>query len=71
MSKRIGFAGTSTENNNTMKRNIEAQKKIVSELKEKYTTKETALYNKYSALEVMLEKLNAQSNSLYSMLNIG
>lgn len=71
LSKRIGFVGTSTENNNTLKRNIAKQKKLMSELKEKYATKETALYKKYSALETMLEKLNAQSNSLYSMLNIG
>lgn len=69
LSKRIGFTGTSTENSNTFKTNITKQKKLISELKEKYTTKETALYNKYSALETMLEKLNAQSNSLTSMLS--
>lgn len=71
LSKRIGFAGTSTENSNTMQKNIDKQKKLIKELKEKYTSKENALYKKYSALEVMLEKLNAQTNSLYSMLNIG
>lgn len=71
LSKRIGFSGTSTENNNTLKKNIDNQKKLISELKSKYTSKENALYKKYSALETMLEKLNAQSNSLYSMLNIG
>ena len=70
LSKRIGFSGSSTENNNTLSNYITKQKKLVSELQQKYTDKETALYNKYSALEVMLEKLNAQSNSLYSMLNI-
>lgn len=71
LSKRIGFEGTSTENSNTLKTYIEKQKKLITELQSKYTTKETSLYNKYSALETMLEKLNAQSNSLYSMLNIG
>ncbi|WP_270215193.1 flagellar filament capping protein FliD [Clostridium butyricum] len=71
LSKRIGFTGTSTENSNTFKTNITKQKKLISELKEKYTTRETALYKKYSSLETMLEKLNAQSSSLYSMLNIG
>lgn len=70
LSKRIGFSGTATENNNTLSNYITKQKKMISELQKKYTDKETALYNKYSALEVMLEKLNAQSNSLYSMLNI-
>ncbi|WP_294394652.1 flagellar filament capping protein FliD [uncultured Clostridium sp.] len=71
LSKRIGFSGTSTEKNNTLTTYISKQKKLITELKEKYTTKETALYKKYSSLETMLEKLNAQSNSLYSMLNIG
>lgn len=71
LSKKIGFSGTSTENNNTLKTYIDKQKKLITELKSKYTSRETALFNKYSALETMLEKLNAQSNSLYSMLNIG
>lgn len=70
LSKRVGFEGTSTESSNTLSKNILKQKTLVKELQSKYTTKETALYNKYSALEVMLEKLNAQSNSLYSMLGL-
>ena len=70
LSKRAGFEGTSTESANTLSKNISKQKTLIKELKSKYTTKETALYNKYSALEVMLEKLNAQSNSLYSMLGL-
>lgn len=70
LSKRIGFEGTSTENSNTLSKNITKQKSLITELKEKYSDKETALYKKYSNLEVMLEKLNAQSNSLYSMLGI-
>ena len=71
LSKRIGFVGTSTENSNTLKLNISKQKTLISELQDKYSDKETALYKKYSALETMLEKLNSQSNSLYAMLNIG
>lgn len=70
LSKKIGFAGTATESNNTYSTKITKQKKLIAELQEKYTTKETALYNKYSNLEVMLEKLNSQSNALYSMLGI-
>ncbi|VYT90066.1 flagellar filament capping protein FliD [Clostridium butyricum] len=70
LSQKIGFSGTSTENSNTLSKNIIKQKKLITELKDKYSTKETALYNKYSSLEVMLEKLNAQSNSLYSMLGL-
>lgn len=70
LSKRIGFDGTSTEKNNTLTNNISKQKSLITKLKEKYTDKENALYKKYSALEVMLEKLNAQTNSLYSMLGI-
>ena len=70
MSKRIGFDGTSTENSNTLSKNITKQKSLITQLKEKYSNKETALYKKYSNLEVMLEKLNSQSNSLYAMLGI-
>ncbi|GEQ17796.1 flagellar filament capping protein FliD [Clostridium butyricum] len=70
LSKRIGFDGTSTASSNTLSKNITKQKKLIEQLQEKYTTKETALYKKYSNLEVMLEKLNAQTNSLYSMLGI-
>lgn len=68
LSKRIGFEGTATENNNTLSNYITKQKTLIEELQDKYDDKETALYNKYSNLEVMLEKLNAQSNSLSSLL---
>ena len=70
LSQRIGFEGTSTETKNTLTENISKQKKLIKELKKKYSTKETALYKKYSNLEVMLEKLNSQSNSLYTMLGL-
>ena len=70
LSKRIGFDGTSTEKNNTLTNNISKQKTLASKLKSQYKDKETALYKKYSSLEVMLQKLNAQTNSLYSMLGI-
>lgn len=70
LSKRVGFEGTSTESTNTLTKNISKQNTLIKELKAKYTTKETALYKKYSNLEVMLEKLNAQTSSLYSMLGI-
>lgn len=70
LSKRIGFSGTATEKNNTISNKITKQKSLITQLKEKYKDKENALYKKYSALEVMLEKLNAQTNSLYSMLGI-
>ena len=68
LSQRIGFSGTSTENDNTLSNYITKQKKLITELKKKYSTKETALYNKYSNLEVQLEKLNSQYNSLTSLL---
>lgn len=71
LSKRIGFIGTATENSNTLTKKIQEQQKLAKELKAKYTTKENALYKKYSSLESMMEKMNAQSGSLYSMLGIG
>lgn len=67
---RIGFEGTSTESNNTLSNYISKQKKLIKELKSRYTSKETSLYNKYSNLETMLEKLNAQTSSLYTMLGL-
>lgn len=70
LAKRAGLEGTATESSNTLSKYISRQKTLIKELKSKYTDRETALYNKYSALEVALEKLNAQTNSLYSMLGI-
>lgn len=70
LSKRVGLEGTATESNNTLSNYIAKQKKLIKELKSKYSDRETALYNKYSALEVAMEKLNSQTNSLYSMLGI-
>lgn len=70
LSKRVGLEGTATETSNTLSKYIENQKKLVKELKKKYTDRENALYKKYSALEVAMGKLNSQSNSLYSMLGI-
>ena len=70
LAKRIGFEGTRTESNNTLTKAINEQKKLIKQLKKTYTTKENALYKKYSNLEVQLQKLNAQSSSLYSMLGI-
>lgn len=70
LAKRIGFEGTSTESNNTLSKNILKQKNVIKELQDRYKSKENALFKKYSALEVMLEKLNAQTNSLYSLLGM-
>lgn len=68
LSQRIGFEGTATESSNTLSKNILAQKKLIKELKQKYSTQEDRLYKKYSNLETMMEKLNSQTNSLMSLL---
>jgi len=41
---------------------------LISTLQDSLTDKETALYKKYSTLETLMEKLNAQQSSLTSML---
>lgn len=68
LSKKVGFVGTSTEANNTLTNNIRKKKQLIIDLNKSLTTKENALYKKYSVLETAMEKLNAQKSSLSSML---
>jgi flagellar hook-associated protein 2 len=65
---KVGLDGTSTQYNNTLTISIYKKKTLISELNKAFTNKETALYNKYSALETAMQKLNAQQSSLTSML---
>ena len=65
---KVGLDGTSTQYNNTLTKSIYKKKILIADLNEKFTDKETALYNKYSALETALQNLNSQQSSLSSML---
>lgn len=68
LAKKAGLDGTSTQYSNTLTKSIAEKKTLIDELNDKFSDKEDALYNKYSALETALEKLNAQQSSLSSML---
>ncbi|AWK50930.1 flagellar hook-associated protein [Clostridium beijerinckii] len=68
LAKKVGLDGTSTQYNNTLTASIYKKKSLISELNTAFTNKETALYNKYSALETAMQTLNSQQASLTSML---
>jgi len=68
LSKEAGLGGTSTQYNNTLTTGISKKKQLIYDLNKSFSTKETALYNKYSALETAMQKLNSQQSSLSSML---
>lgn len=68
LSKKVGLEGMSTEYNNILSKSIYNKKLLIADLNDKFTDKETALYNKYSALETALQTLNSQQASLTSML---
>lgn len=68
LSKKAGLAGSATELDNTITKNITTKKKLITKLNADYTSKENALYKKYSDLETAMQKLNSQQSSLASML---
>lgn len=71
LSKKVGLVGSSTENDNTITKNITTKKKLIYQLNSQLTTRENALYKKYSALETAMGQLNNQKSSLASMLGQG
>ncbi|BCZ48629.1 hypothetical protein psyc5s11_46960 [Clostridium gelidum] len=68
LSKKAGYSGSSTETDNTITNSIAKKKTLIAQLNSSLTTKENALYKKYSALEKAMEQLNSQKSSLASML---
>lgn len=68
LSKKAGLAGSATQLDNTITKNITTKKKLITKLNADYTSKENALYKKYSDLETAMQKLNSQQSSLASML---
>jgi len=68
LAKKAGLTGSSTETDNTLTKNIAKKKSLISDMNASFTTKENALYTKYSNLETMMQKLNSQQSSLTSML---
>lgn len=68
LSQKVGLDGTSTEYSNTLTKNIYNKKVLIADLNASFTTKQTALYKKYSNLETALQTLNSQQSSLASML---
>ncbi|MDU4800949.1 MAG: flagellar filament capping protein FliD [Clostridium butyricum] len=68
LAKKVGLDGTSTQYTNTLTKNIYEKKLLIADLNDLFTDKETALYNKYSALETAMQTMNSQQASLSSML---
>jgi flagellar hook-associated protein 2 len=66
--KKAGYTGSTTQYSNTLQTAIDNQTKLIASLQTKYATQQTALYNKYTALETAMNKYNSQSSSLSSML---
>ena len=66
--KKAGFTGSTTYSSNTLQTLIDKQTKLITSLNTRYTKQETAMYNKYAALESAMAKYNDQSSALSSML---
>ncbi|MCE5220771.1 MAG: flagellar filament capping protein FliD [Clostridium sp.] len=68
LAKKAGLVGSSTEYDNTLTKSISEKTALIKKLNTQLSTKETALYKKYSDLETIMGKLNSQQSSLASML---
>ncbi|MDT8716666.1 flagellar filament capping protein FliD [Clostridium sp. 19966] len=66
--KKAGYDGSATFYNNDLQTQIDAQTKLISDLKEQFTEKQTALYQKFANLESLMNSYNTQSSYLTSML---
>ncbi|KPU44665.1 flagellar capping protein [Oxobacter pfennigii] len=63
-----GMKGDGSELSNDLYDQLVGQNRKITELSKKLYAKETSYYNKFSKLEAAMQKLNSQSNWLYSML---
>lgn len=66
LSNRAGVANGVTANTNEMTKDIEARKKIITEMQAALKEREDALYTRYATLESNLSSLQAQQSSLAS-----
>lgn len=67
--KKAGMVGSSTASNNTLSKQITKYEEKISRMQTIFSSKQQALYTKYSRLETLMNNLNSQSNYLTSMLS--
>lgn len=67
--KKAGIVGSSTASNNTLSKQIIKYEEKISRMQTIFSSKQQALYTKYSRLETLMNTLNSQSNYLTSMLS--
>lgn len=67
--KKAGIVGSSTASNNTLSKQITKYEEKISRMQTIFSSKQQALYTKYSRLETLMNNLNSQSNYLTSMLS--
>ena len=67
--KKAGIVGSSTASNNTLSKQITKYEEKISRMQTIFSSKQQALYTKYSRLESLMNNLNSQSNYLTSMLS--
>lgn len=67
--KKAGIVGSSTASNNTLSKQIIKYEEKISRMQTIFSSKQQALYTKYSRLETLMNNLNSQSNYLTSMLS--
>ena len=67
--KKAGMVGSSTASNNTLSKQIIKYEEKISRMQTIFSSKQQALYTKYSRLETLMNNLNSQSNYLTSMLS--
>ena len=65
--KKAGIVGSSTASNNTLSKQIAKYEEKISRMQTIFSSKQQALYSKYSRLETLMNNLNSQSNYLTSM----
>lgn len=66
---KAGYEGTVYVSQNTISRQIKALKEKISEMEDRYTDKENALYKKYGSLESMMNYYNTQQSYLSGMFS--
>lgn len=68
LAQKAGLVGSSTEYDNTLTKSISEKTALIKKLNTQLSSKEEALYKRYSDLETIMGKLNSQQSSLLSML---
>lgn len=66
--KKVGYDGSTTFFNNTLKTSIDNQTKVIADLQTRFKEQQDRLYQKFATLESTMNSYNSQSTYLSSML---